>query len=118
MILASLNSFGLPLQGLGTRFGMSTTDHSQTDGQTEQFYRVVGDVLRIFRDKSPKTWSSMLPVIEFGLNNAFHASTSFNPLYVNSLTHLRVPLTLPQRVSVLGGRGSDEKLADISPTTI
>ena len=60
----------------------------------------------------------MLPVIEFALNNAVHASTGFTPLYVNSLTHPRVPLTLPLCGSGLGQRDSADKLAEISPTTM
>ena len=57
-------------------------------------------------------------MIEFALNNAVHASTGFTPFYVNSLTHPRVPLTLPLRGSGLSGGESADKLADISPTTM
>ena len=103
---------------LGTRLNMSTADHPQTDGQTERANRVIGDVLRSFCTESPKTLSSMLPIIEFALNNAVHASTGFTPFYVNSLTHPRVPLTLPLRGSGLGGGESADKLAEISPTTM
>ena len=99
---------------LGTRLDMSTADHPQTDGQTERVNRVIGDVLRSICAESPKTWSSMLPVIEFGLNNAGHASTGFTPFYVNSLTHPRLLLTLPLRGSGLGGREHADKLAEIS----
>ena len=60
----------------------------------------------------------MLPVIEFALNSAVHASTGFTPLYVNSLTHPRVPLTLPLCGSGIGQRESADKLAEISPTTM
>ena len=87
---------------LGTRLDMYTADHPQTDGQTERVNRVIGDVLRSVCAESPKTWSSILPVIEFASNNAVHASTGFTPFYVNSLTHPRVPLTLPLRGSGLG----------------
>ena len=60
----------------------------------------------------------MLPVNEFALNNAVHVLTGFTPFYVNSLTHPRVPLTLPLRGSGLGGGESADKLAEISPTTM
>ena len=59
----------------------------------------------------------MFPVIYFALNNTVHASTGFNPCYMNSLTHPRFPLTLP-RGSGLGGRESADKLTEISPTTV
>ena len=88
---------------LGTRLDMSTADHPQTDDQADHVNRVIGDILRKVCANTPKRWSSMLPVVEFALNNAVHASTDFTPFYVNGLTHPRVPLTLPLRGSGLGG---------------
>jgi hypothetical protein len=103
---------------LGTRLDMSTADHPQTDGQTERVNRVIGDILRSICADTPKRWSSMLPVVEFALNNAVHASTGYTPFYVNGLTHPRVPLTLPLRGSGLGGGEVADRLADISPITV
>ena len=103
---------------LGTRLDMSTADHPQTDGQTERINRIIGDILRSVCAETPKRWSSMLPVVEFALNNAVHASTGYTPFYVNGLTHPRVPLTLPLRGSGLGGGGMADRLADISPATV
>ena len=60
----------------------------------------------------------MLPVVEFVLNNAVHASTGYTPFYVNGLTHLRVPLTLPLCGSGLGGGEVADRVADISPATV
>nr|CCA27705.1 pol protein putative [Albugo laibachii Nc14] len=60
----------------------------------------------------------MLPVVEFALNNAVHASTDFTPFYVNGLIHPCVPLTLPLRGSGLGGEDIAARLADVSPTTV
>ena len=60
----------------------------------------------------------MLPMVEFALNNAVHASTGYNPFYVNGLTHPRVPLTLPLRGSGLGGGGIADRVADVSPSTV
>lgn len=102
---------------LGTRLDMSTADHPQTDGQTERVNRVISDVLRSIRANTPKRWRSMLPVVEFALNNAVHSSTGYIPLYVNGLTHPRVPLRLPLSGSGLGGGEMVDRLADISPIT-
>ena len=88
---------------LGTRLDMSTADHPQSDGQTERVNRVIGNVIHSVCVESPKTWISILPVIEFALNNAVHASNDFTRFYVNSLTHPRVPLTLLLCGSGLGG---------------
>ena len=103
---------------LSTRLEMSTADHPHTHGQTERVNRVIDDVFRSVCAESPKTWSSMLPVIECALRNGVHASTGFTPFYVNSLTHPRVPLTLPLRGYELGGGEHADKIAQISPTTM
>ena len=97
---------------------MSTADHPQTDGQTERVNHIISDILRSVCAETPKRWSSMLPVVEFALNNAVHASTGYTPFFVNGLTHPRVPLTLPLRGSGLGGGEMADRLADISPATV
>ena len=80
--------------------------------------RIIGDILRSVYCETPKRWSSILPVVEFALNNAVHASTGYTPFDVNGLTHPRVPLTLPLRGSGLGGGGVADLLADIIPATV
>ncbi|KAG3157649.1 hypothetical protein PI126_g8210 [Phytophthora idaei] len=77
-------------QVLGTRLGMSIADRPQTDGQTERVNRVVEDILRRVCADAPRRWSEMLPLVEFALNNARHASTGFTPFYVNGLANPRV----------------------------
>ncbi|POM68663.1 LOW QUALITY PROTEIN: Putative retroelement [Phytophthora palmivora] len=81
-------------QLLGTKLMMSTADHPQTDGQTERVNRVLEDTLRSICAEAPRSWSDQLPMVEFALNNAVHASTGFTPLYLNGLRHPQVPLTL------------------------
>ncbi|KAG3110994.1 hypothetical protein PI125_g9524 [Phytophthora idaei] len=60
----------------------------------------------------------MLPLVEFALNNARHASTGLTPFYVNGLANPRVPLTPPRRGSGLSGGGIADRLADISPVAV
>ncbi|GMF55635.1 unnamed protein product [Phytophthora fragariaefolia] len=104
---------------LVTRLDMATADHPQTDGQTERFNRVGEDVLRGICAETPKRWSAMLPLVEFALNKAVHASTGYTPFYVNGLSHPRVPLTPPRPGSGLSGGGEfAERLADISPLAV
>ncbi|POM65037.1 Pol protein [Phytophthora palmivora] len=81
-------------QLLGTKLTMSTADHPQTDGQTERVNRVLEDTLRSICAEAPRSWSDQLPMVEFALNNAVHASTGFTPFYFNGLRHPQVPLTL------------------------
>ncbi|GMF49000.1 unnamed protein product [Phytophthora fragariaefolia] len=82
---------------------MSMADHPQTDGQTERVNRVLGDVLRSVCAAEPTSWSTLLPQVEFALNNAVHSSTGFTPFYVNGLRHLRTPLSLPPASNLEGG---------------
>ncbi|GMF41138.1 unnamed protein product [Phytophthora fragariaefolia] len=92
---------------------MSTADHPQTDGQTERVNRVLEDTLRSVCAEAPRTWSDMLPMVEFVLNNAVHASTGFTPFYPNGLRHPHVPLTLRggTRASGLSGGGARKELS-------
>ncbi|GMF56496.1 unnamed protein product [Phytophthora fragariaefolia] len=95
------------------------SDPPQTDGQTERVNRVVEDVLRSICAETPERWSAMIPLVEFALNNAVHASTGYTPFYVNGLSHPRVPLTPPRPGSGLsGGEEFAERLADISPLVV
>ena len=91
---------------LGTRLDMATKDHPETDGQTERANRVVEDVLRSFCAASPTTWSDMLPMVEFAVNNSVHASTGFTPFFLNGLRHPALPLCLmgDQEAGVGGAR--------------
>ena len=74
---------------LGTKLQMSTAAHPETDGQTERVNRVLEDVLRSYAT-SFSSWSTFLPLAEFALNNAVHASTGLTPFFVNSARHPRV----------------------------
>ena len=94
---------------------MPTANHQQTDRQTERLNRVIGDILRSTWANTPKRCSSIPPVVEFALKNADHTSSGFTPLYVNCLTHPRVPLTLPVRGFGIGGGEMVDWLADNMP---
>ena len=93
---------------LGTKLRMSTAAHPETDGQTKRVNRVLEDVLRSYA-MSFTSWSAFLPLAEFALNNAVHASTGLTPFFVNSARHPRVPTLLAvgrptaPRDSTLGG---------------
>ncbi|GMF50515.1 unnamed protein product [Phytophthora fragariaefolia] len=109
---------------LGTKLSMSTADHPHTDGQTECVNRVLEDTLHSVCAEAPRTWSDMLPMVEFALNNAVHASTGFTPFYLNGLRHPQVPLTLRggTRSSGLSGGGDRKELSsqvsDVRPASL
>ena len=62
-------------RSLGTRLKMSTSDHPETDGQTERANRVLEEILRGYVH-SFSSWSEFLPTVEFAINNSVHAPTS------------------------------------------
>ncbi|KAE8962259.1 hypothetical protein PR003_g30853 [Phytophthora rubi] len=93
---------------LGTRLDMSTADHPQTGGLTERVNRVLEDIRRSVCAAEPTKWSTLLPQVEFALNNAVHSSTGFTPFYVNGLRHPRTPLTLPPASNLGGGEANAE----------
>lgn len=82
---------------LGTELKMSTADHPETDGQTERSNRVILDMLRKSCSDNPESWTDLLPLIEFSINNSVHASTGYTPFYMNGLRDPVVPLTLGGR---------------------
>ncbi|OWZ15109.1 reverse transcriptase [Phytophthora megakarya] len=76
-----------------------------TDGQTERVNRVLGDLLKSYAP-SFLNWSDYLPMAEFAINNAVHASTGHTPFFVNAMRHPRLPSTLGAVASSLSRGGS------------
>ena len=96
-------------QLVGTKLKMSTAAHPETDGQTERVNRVLEDILNSYV-RSFNEWSSFLPLAEFSLNNAVHASTGYTPFFLNSARHPRVPSLLYGSDSTLTvGETSDSR---------
>jgi hypothetical protein len=59
--------------------GMSTAFHPQSDGNTERVNRVPEDMLRHYIDPTQTDWDSLLPMVQFSINNSYHASINFVP---------------------------------------
>ncbi|GJU51914.1 putative reverse transcriptase domain-containing protein [Tanacetum coccineum] len=71
-------------EALGTRLDISTTYHSQTDGQSERTIQTLEDMLRAYVLDLGGSWDFHLPLVEFSYNNSYHSSmrcTSFEALY-------------------------------------
>ncbi|KAH9151584.1 hypothetical protein AeRB84_005833 [Aphanomyces euteiches] len=88
----------------GTSLDMSTSDHPETDGQSERANRVIEDVLRSYAQSKPRTWSTMLPHVAFAYNNSVQASTGHTPFFVVHLRHPHIPLSVDS--TRLSGEGS------------
>jgi hypothetical protein len=63
---------------LGTKLDMSSTRHSETDGQTERVNRILEEYLREVV-KYKKDWDLFLGLAEFCYNSAIHTSTKKSP---------------------------------------
>ena len=81
---------------LGSTLRMSSAYHPQTDGQSEAMNRVVEMVLRCVmhagRDNSQ--WETLLPTVEFVINNSPTQATGYTPFYLNYGFHPCTPADL------------------------
>ena len=53
---------------LGIKLLMSTTEHPQTDGQSEAMIKIVQKLIRSFAFQD-QNWETLLPSLEFAYNN-------------------------------------------------
>jgi len=97
---------------------MSTIGHPETDGQTERANRAILDTLRSYCLCRVDDWSAILPLVEFAMNNAAHASTGYTPCYLNGLHRPQVSASLSGGISHLSGGGTPMAMpteSDLSP---
>ena len=74
------NKFAAALcKALGTDHCKSTSYHPQSNGQTERMNRVLEDMLRHFVNPRQDDWDTLLPVLEFAINNSFQESIQDTP---------------------------------------
>lgn len=67
---------------LGTEIKLSTPYHPETDGQTENANRTIGNLLRTSLAQEDSEWDKLLPHIEFQFNNLYNQSTGYTPFYL------------------------------------
>jgi hypothetical protein len=61
---------------------LSTSNHQQTDGQTERKIQEIHTYFRNYLDFNQKNWAKMLPVAQYALNDAINATTGQTPSFV------------------------------------
>ena len=77
-----------------TTFNMSTANHPQTDGQSENSNKIVLAGLRHYVNSFQDDWDTHLTAVEFAHNDAVHTSTGFSPFYLNYGHHPRTPTAI------------------------
>ena len=77
-----------------TTFNMSTANHPQTDGQSENSNKIVLTGLRHYVNAFQDDWDLHLTAVEFAHNDAVHTSTGCSPFYLNYGHHPRTPAAL------------------------
>ena len=97
---------------LGTQLSFSTAYHPQSDGQSERTIQTVEQILRCYCQNHPEDWASLLPLVEFAINNAASESSKHSPFFLNHGYHPATPLSaLPGLASV---PAAEERLAIIT----
>ncbi len=81
---------------MGSKLRMSSAYHPQTDGQSEAMNRVVEMILRctLTASRDQDSWESLLPTVEFVINNSPAQSTGYTPFYLNYGYHPCTPVHL------------------------
>jgi len=77
---------------LGTQLRMSSGYHPQTDGQSKRTIQSLKDLLRTCVLDHLRTWSDMLPLVEFTYNNSYHSSIGMAPYEALNGRRCRTPL--------------------------
>ena len=78
------------LKLIGSKAGLAATHHPQTDGQSERSIQTLLRLVRTFAHQTPVDWSSLLPFLQFAMNNAPSSSTRYSPFQV---LYGRTPVT-------------------------
>ena len=78
---------------LGVEQAMSSAYHPQTNGQSERMNQSVETALRIFGHFQQDDWSEWLPLVQYQINSAPHATTGKSPyeLWMGFVPHMYQP---------------------------
>ena len=85
---------------LGIKTKLSTTFHSQTDGQTERINQKLEQYLWFFVDHRQKDWPEWLASAEFAVNNKVHSMTKMSLFMANYGRELRIEADIRKKEKV------------------
>lgn len=97
----------------GTKLGMSTAYHPETDGQSERTNRTLEDMLRAYVNNKHDDWDLHLTAAEFAYNDAMQASTKHTPFYLNYGQHPATPAVLLRKTEASPNQATDDFLETI-----
>jgi transposase InsO family protein len=70
------------IKRLAIKHHMATARHQRTDGQTENMVKQVKTALTKLFDQGETQLETLLPYLEFALNNSINQTTGFTPFYL------------------------------------
>ena len=103
---------------LGTKLGMSTSRHPQTDGQTERTNRTLEQVLRHYVAYDQQDWDIHLSAAEFAYNNTVQTSTKETPFMLNYGHHPHIPTVQKQDDKVPAARDFVDRMQNLVKVTL
>jgi len=85
---------------LGIETKLSTSFHSQTDGQTERINQKLKQYLQFFVDHRQKDWPEWLAAVEFVVNNKTYSATKVSLFIENYRRELRIGVDIRRKGKV------------------
>ena len=73
---------------------MTVSNRAEADGQPERMHRLVEEVLRNFTNYMNSDWDTLLPLVEFSINDAVNEATGQTPFFLNYGFHPSSPSDL------------------------
>ena len=70
------------MKEIGIKVILSTSNHQQTDGQSERKIQEIQTYFRIYMDFEQKNWKELCPIAQYAINDAESSSTKETPSFV------------------------------------
>ena len=67
---------------IGSRSALAASHHPQTDRQSERSIQTALRLIRTYAHSCPGSWVNQLPFLQFAMNNASSAATTYSPFQI------------------------------------